>query len=885
MTERPGPAALTVVLAPRGEADDIGALLIDYAAVGLVAPFVWVDAADVGKTSVPATLVADGRASAVVLQQVLTGHRYERLRVAVLVPADAAADRRVPRAVEQLLEQVVRASAVGAPITLLRLLFTRGSAGPHGYDPALVLEGWHNLLIAPEDSAGPGLGSVVLEQLTEPLDVAQYVAPVVAAVAGLWTGIDRSVFDDLAILPGQTLRAVRAFYRQLDAAGVEDQLRLQLFSAAGRLPLPRSGQTPVVYIQDVPLAAQAVSRALWTKHRDVLRSGRVEIGSKETEQIAIGDALKTFLSFLWAALRNAPSAWLSGMLGGVQSVLATTVQHTVFGGSNSAYAVVAGGELGSWQDIGRGADQMSSALGEQPGAAHLVQADLTSLWVDYVNAALTLADGGRRTAGIDPVSVGVAVGVVHDSADVVPSAADAFTAIPASLAAVIGIPAVAGGDVLGTADLKGRLERTFADPAAGVEARRAFSDLTEWEGRAGRSYAAQVGSVLADFLGRARGEVSGLVQRIQQTANRDAVDETLRRRQRVISTITLTAGWTVFAAVLLLLIIAAIGWAEWPFALIVSAVVIAIYFIAALILFIIGQRHLFAELNLRKSQMSELEAMHHNLRAALQDVSRLSAAYGQLLAWNRVLGEVLRTPFGPVAPARPARLHLTDGLPRAMQIGVAAPSGQDAESTARTLEQRLYGIGWLSGPWERMLESAGRQLRDEPVTLFRMPGAGSGSPLDGWSKAVAAGAVRSEGANALWAQVQAMFDDPASGVAEALTGGVLIPATGQRVSPDQFNGGMLQKRTGPAAPFHASLFTDTAVTAGRSMVAIDDAAVDRRGLDYRAVVVQVGDGLPTYDFAMFAPGEDSVQFEATTKIRLPGAVDDDTPPESGSLVF
>ncbi|WP_165618418.1 hypothetical protein, partial [Mycobacterium talmoniae] len=72
MTERPGPAALTVVLAPRGEADDIGALLIDYAAVGLVAPFVWVDAADVGKTSVPATLVADGRASAVVLQQVLT---------------------------------------------------------------------------------------------------------------------------------------------------------------------------------------------------------------------------------------------------------------------------------------------------------------------------------------------------------------------------------------------------------------------------------------------------------------------------------------------------------------------------------------------------------------------------------------------------------------------------------------------------------------------------------------------------------------------------------------------------------------------------------------------------------------------------------------------
>ena len=56
-----------------------------------------------------------------------------------------------------------------------------------------------------------------------------------------------------------------------------------------------------------------------------------------------------------------------------------------------------------------------------------------------------------------------------------------------------------------------------------------------------------------------------------------------------------------------------------------------------------------------------------------------------------------------------------------------------------------------------------------------------------------------------------------------------------------------------AAPLDASLFTHAAMTAGRSAVAINEAAVARGGLGYRAVVVQASDGLPPYDFAMFEP--------------------------------
>lgn len=163
MTADPHVAALTMILAPRGETDDVLSILVDYSAVGPLDPFVWIDSSDVGKASVPAILVADGRTYSVVLQQMLTDRRYQRVRIATLVPVDAPAEQ-IPCATEQELEQVVHASALDTPITLLRLLFTHGAVDATGYPNSLVLEGWHNLLVAPEDPAGPGLGSVPLDR-------------------------------------------------------------------------------------------------------------------------------------------------------------------------------------------------------------------------------------------------------------------------------------------------------------------------------------------------------------------------------------------------------------------------------------------------------------------------------------------------------------------------------------------------------------------------------------------------------------------------------------------------------------------------------------------------------------------------------------------------
>jgi len=82
-------SALTVVLAPHTEAEEILAVLTDYSAVGLLAHFAWVDSADARASSPPATLVTDGHANPVVLQKIVTAERHERLRLAVLVPLEA----------------------------------------------------------------------------------------------------------------------------------------------------------------------------------------------------------------------------------------------------------------------------------------------------------------------------------------------------------------------------------------------------------------------------------------------------------------------------------------------------------------------------------------------------------------------------------------------------------------------------------------------------------------------------------------------------------------------------------------------------------------------------------------------------------------------------
>jgi hypothetical protein len=300
-------------------------------------------------------------------------------------------------------------------------------------------------------------------------------------------------------------------------------------------------------------------------------------------------------------------------------------------------------------------------------------------------------------------------------------------------------------------------------------------------------------------------------------------------------------------------------------------VLLAVDLLAAVTMVLVAQRDMFAEMNSRRSAQTQLEALHTNLRSALDDLGRLSMAYGQLLSWCRAVGGFLRAPFGVVAPPADARALLLQGLPRSTQVAVAAPSSDRGDTAVHRIQQRLYRLGWLTRPWEQLLDAVAADARTEPSSILGMPGAGSGSPLDVWSAALGTGQVTPGGADVLWRRVRQMFDDPGVGIGELIDS--LVQADGARISAAQFGDGMIERRAGRAASFDASLFTDAAQTGGGSAVAIDEGVSARRGLGYRAAVIQAGEGLPAYDFAVFARPQTTVP------------VDNELPPSSGDLVF
>jgi len=166
--------ALSMVVAPQGPADGVLDVLQDYSALGLVAPFLWVDSSNVTSVRVLAREVRDGRQVGTTVEDALTRSRWARIRVCVVVPMLPGASV-VPTEVEQQIAELVQSTSGGAQVDRLRCVVTRPGQD-HGAGD-LAREGWHNLLVAPEDSRGPGSGHSVLPPSTDPVGIGQQ-APV-----------------------------------------------------------------------------------------------------------------------------------------------------------------------------------------------------------------------------------------------------------------------------------------------------------------------------------------------------------------------------------------------------------------------------------------------------------------------------------------------------------------------------------------------------------------------------------------------------------------------------------------------------------------------------------------------------------------------------------
>lgn len=847
---------LTVFLAPDGPAGGVLDVLTDLSAAGLVEPFLWVSASSAEAAGLGAVGVDQGRRRPATVEDAVADKHHDRVRLCVVVPLSGPGTP-VPMATEQQLSETVEFAGITAPVTRIRCIVAR--PGDHTQDDVLARGGWHNILIAPEDARGPGMGRQQLPPSDDPVDIGRHAAPAVAGIVGLWSGVDHSPFDDQQPQPG--VRAGRSFYRRVDAGAVERDLRTRVLATQPRLPLPRDHTTSAVYVEDGEQACATMAYHLWGKHRQILVGDRVVAAVEPPQQLNFRNALVLLLRYIWAALKNAPGDWYQGQLNQGATMAARRVHSIVFGSGDSAYVVVAGGMTpeglpAGWRDVSTASGRLDDLLVTNGEHEHHPRVDLSSMWADFAAGAMTLADAGTRAPAMPPVQVGASRGVLRSVAQCAPAPDLDFTGIPPHLGARVGISRVAPGDVLTADVLRRRLAHLGAHQALAQDTGSTSQALTDWMKQLDGCYSVQVGKTIA-------GSVQTVVEEIQQylATLRKAADEQaptdqhggrgLRRWIRVLTVFAVLAA--VAAPVLAIVDVVPVR-----VAVLLGVVPILAWLAVALAGFAREQREMFRDLHRRRTLLSAVEAARANLRQATRDLRRLTDAYEQYLVWSRIVGVVLREPFGPGPSDASQSAVLAFGLPRTTRIARALVDESTMGAAATALRSELFTAGWLSDLWRAHLDGAAAQLGSHelmarPEGLFDLHGGVVGSALQAWADLLVHAGTAAAPGDGTWARVMSSLDSGQAALGEALLSsvqGVERGDHGPTGLADFLSGVDEPADAGGRQVFAGEHFTSDARAEVRSRVTVHEFRQARIGLSRVAVLVQLTDARPAWEFAV-----------------------------------
>ncbi|MGW5152493.1 hypothetical protein [Rhodococcus koreensis] len=856
----------TVFLAPAGSAAGVRDVLTDMSAAGLVSEFYWLDDlggnADAGRSRL--VRVSDGVAYDSEFGDLLAGPAPpERIMLCVLIPSlpgDTAVSADRERIVSEHLDGH---RPEMSKFTRVRVIIARRAAAlPAGTAPAFA--GWHNLVISPEDSYGPGLGRKSVHT-DDPGEISRHATPVIAAVTGLWAAIGHFPLDDLDPLPGEALRVVRSFYRQLDGHRIEERLRERLFETGGAMPLPFDPIKSVVRVPNVELATHRMADELWIKRHNLLRSSRIQPPcEKEPKSIRGLELTRMFLAFLIAALKRAPGAWVRNFIDETAAGTARLVQQAILGHARSEYEVVVGGKTPDgrsvdWTAYRLAAHQIAAAISRWGGSSvvtrfpeQVANVNLAPVWRDYASAALTLLDAEDRTHGADllgPIQVGADRGVVPRASEVVADPMAQFTVAPDAVAEKVETASLSPYDVFGIVELARRLNALMDDRELGEDAKRTDQAFTQWAGVVKRTYAFAFGERLTIELLRAREEVRSLLDKLNALAKPSDGAASVSRRERWVTRLALLA----LALLVLALPLAAIGMWRRGVSLIwigvAGATAVVLTAVLLLIAFALAEREVFRLINRRREQVGLIDADVANLQAALRDVQVLSQAYGQYQSWSSVLGVFLADPLGRGLAATQRHPRIRWGLPRSTALGIAVPDEVRTERVAEDLRGGVLHVGWLSTPWERTWQSAGERLgplgndiRRQPELILSKEGAGSESALDVWSRCIRPDDFETPGASALWEEaVQRMTASDRTQLVDAVE--YVREDAGHRISVGDFRAGVGDRELARTGHIDTSLFAEGALVGHRNRVGAHRVDIADHRLGWIAVTTQFSDGV------------------------------------------
>lgn len=857
---------LTCIVAP-DELLGVRESLRDWQAGGLTTDFVWMSAEAVAAGRMAGHLVSSGTLHPVDLRRMAGQAAYSRVRLGELIAADAhspvsaAAGRSQPFGVDSpgaAVLSVVESNFGGAEISPLRVVLT-GADGP-GDTPAPQVVGWHYLVVSPEDTSSPGVGSAPIDS-SRPGGLDTQRASQLAGLLGLWNGVAEAPLDSEEVGSLIRFRIVRGFHRRLSGDSTEQAVRSALLDVDSGYPRPDHEGGRCIYVENPAGAAQQAVSQLWEAYAHVLRGPRETLQLQQAKLIGVGQALKMLFSFLWASIVGAPAAWAVQVVRGFQTSVAASVQGFVFGSEQSAYQVVVAGRRADglpagWEDLQSAAKDLERSL---PGSGQIEHEDLSGLWREYTNGALTLADGGVHGTVIRPLIVGSQTAVFRQPGDIVPDPDAAYPALTGALGATLGSQRLDAVDVAAI-DEQGR--RLQAESTRGTELSRessaALGEMARWRESLARTYSSQFGARLADAIHAHRGELAALLKRLRDAAGSGEEEAALlREKQKRLGTIMRVLAIIAFLLLVTFAILGGVEVLSWTAALTIMAGTVVVWFVTALIVFVRGQRELFRIINRRRELETQAEVDVRNISAVVRDLTRATDAYAQYLKFTRALGHFLHHPFGVQHdPAEAAAGEFVD-LPRSVAQGSIVADEDSIQESAMILQHSQFRTGWLDGQWRKFLTLAagivgprGLELRDDPEMLFRVR-ADTDDLLDLWAAGLDGAPIPPTFGDAEWdvARNRLETDPGLESVRERLTG--TVASIQGRSDRQRFLGSI---GTAAADSIGQSLLDDTALAQNASWTQSDFIRSQDLGLGHTVVHVQMTGPIEAQSLGFGRPG-------------------------------
>ncbi|PRQ10574.1 hypothetical protein C1Y63_10700 [Corynebacterium sp. 13CS0277] len=762
----PQASPVTIVVGRGHTAAGVRQVLEDFAALGIVRNLIWIDADSFHHADSLVRVARPGFGTRTIIESVSLTKALVDIEAtnpgrgtASFILVNNIAEEAGRLGPDNIAPVTLALDSVGYSSRLHRTNLMLAPAHAQVTHPLPTLRGYVNLLLAPEDSAGPDQPAATLDGACPPQQLALHYAASIASICGAWTGSGDVPAHHMDTGQGDTFRLVRTYYRRIDGQRVQTLIKLGVFDTTvnPQAKLSRPGQAVYAhYPVDAYAFADACAQQLVGEYREVLTGARYQAITQSLVHTTAGHALADFGRAYGRNLVTAPARFLRRLRYDVATARDYAVQKHLYGVTGSRVQVGRVSLVGAQVDE---ADAVATAATQAPTREEIA-AELEPLWRSYSNMALTMMDASPRAFGQvagprypeacqEPGTSNIHVAPAAEY--VIPGPSTRFgRLLPPQLKNLMGEP-IAGYDVVGAAAYERQLAQLTGSQHRAIG--RTIGDFRQWREKHSHSFAARIGLGLEQM----RRDITA------ERARYEADIDRLSREEQPASTPDDSPtkwlrffGWVAVSSLLLFLLLwgvgnihtsAASGLPEWVWVRTLNdlpasgkASYFGSWFAFWLLVWMtqvaLETRDDIKDANRRRTVRSDMNTARENAAACTVALDRIEVAYGQFVSVSHMLGAILEYPFGQVTKNEQRAVTPTNAMPRHVVLAEATPEEDTIRTTVERHRMGVYEEGWMGPLAGEALARAAATLRQEQnitvdvAHVLGQPGDHTGSALD-----------------------------------------------------------------------------------------------------------------------------------------------------------